>query len=586
MATPFVVGANLPKSRRLKISWTTSNANDFAGYSPSVVLDGAYDLIETATSGNYVYMYRVSTPYTVAGLITSAHPEWGLEWKAVCGDIGETNSCFTTKYFIIDTHDFTDPLEITSVNGISETGLAYEDIDNSQEFVEGELLPASPSLKILWDLALDDWPYDNANPFIGTTPPAGHTTNYFTIESYEDVEDKAIRHTEWTYSDTLYNNGYNSLCGLENDSSCSTYKFFVIDTYGWTDAQRTLTDVMTVQVGWTGLRYEDLATWDVTFDSNGGTSVAGQTVDNYAKISEPADPTKTGHTLVGWYSDEALTDSWNFSTDEVNADTTLYAKWSINEWTLTYDVNGGSAKTPDTYDYDETLVAFTDPTKADHEFDGWYYDEDTWESPVTFGTDKMPNNDLTIYAKWLEIFTVTFDVDGGSAVANQDITDGSLVEEPDIPTKSGYLFSGWFSDAGLTSSWDFDEDTISADTTIYAKWSALGSIGISDDLKDDIMDDLFGGIGTDVWYINLVDSLGEELTGTALEVTSAMDLSTTGTAVLSGEYEFEVPGGTTISSVKLRNDAGTETVTADLAAPVAFASMGYYVVLSLTITLG
>lgn len=69
-------------------------------------------------------------------------------------------------------------------------------------------------------------------------------------------------------------------------------------------------------------------------------------------------------------------------------------------------------------------------------------------------------------------YTVTFDVDGGSAVASQSIRSGGLVAEPDDPTKATYTFGGWYADSGFLTAWNFASDTITADTTIYAKWEA------------------------------------------------------------------------------------------------------------------
>lgn len=67
-------------------------------------------------------------------------------------------------------------------------------------------------------------------------------------------------------------------------------------------------------------------------------------------------------------------------------------------------------------------------------------------------------------------YTVTFDVDGGSAVESQSVRSGQKATEPEDPTKSLYVFSGWYKEDTFTTLFDFDTDTITADTTIYAKW--------------------------------------------------------------------------------------------------------------------
>ena len=65
----------------------------------------------------------------------------------------------------------------------------------------------------------------------------------------------------------------------------------------------------------------------VTFNSNGGSSVPAQTVDNGYKATKPADPTKSGYTFGGWYTDSACTTAYDFNS-AVTADLTLYAKWT------------------------------------------------------------------------------------------------------------------------------------------------------------------------------------------------------------------------------------------------------------------
>ncbi|WP_161405318.1 InlB B-repeat-containing protein, partial [Paenibacillus silvestris] len=84
----------------------------------------------------------------------------------------------------------------------------------------------------------------------------------------------------------------------------------------------------------------------------------------------------------------------------------------------------------------------------------------------------------TLYAKWTAIpvatYTVTFDSKDGSAVANlTGITAGAPITKPVDPTRAGYTFSGWYKDEGYASAWDFTTDTVSANTTLYAKWTAI-----------------------------------------------------------------------------------------------------------------
>ena len=70
-------------------------------------------------------------------------------------------------------------------------------------------------------------------------------------------------------------------------------------------------------------------------------------------------------------------------------------------------------------------------------------------------------------------YTVTFDSNGGSAVAPiTDLLTGSTILAPTAPTRTGYTFGGWYKDSGLTDDWVFATDTVTANTTLFAKWTA------------------------------------------------------------------------------------------------------------------
>ena len=114
--------------------------------------------------------------------------------------------------------------------------------------------------------------------------------------------------------------------------------------------------------------------FDVTFDTDGGTAVSKQTVDNGSTVDEPTSPTKTGYTFAGWYKDSGLATAWDFDTDTVTEPVTLYAKWTastdtpyvVNHWVQTLDaaINGNAEKNETNYELKETknLTGTTDST--------------------------------------------------------------------------------------------------------------------------------------------------------------------------------------------------------------------------------
>lgn len=141
----------------------------------------------------------------------------------------------------------------------------------------------------------------------------------------------------------------------------------------------------------------------------------------------------------------------------------------LESYTVTFDSDGGSAVDSQTVTAGETASRPVDPTKSGYQFNGWFSnisltDEYDFNTPV--------NSDITLYAGWIETFTVTFDMQShGDAIDPQTVADGGLVTEPEDPTADGYTFGGWFKEAGATNEWDFANDTVTEDTTLYAKWT-------------------------------------------------------------------------------------------------------------------
>ena len=139
---------------------------------------------------------------------------------------------------------------------------------------------------------------------------------------------------------------------------------------------------------------------------------------------------------------------------------------------VTYDSQGGSTVP---YDYvisqGDTVNAPDDPTRTGYVFGGWYPTAACDTTAVTF--PYAVTADTTLYAKWTPVYTVTFDSNGGSAVAAQEVIKDGKAIEPTDPALSGNVFGGWYADEALTDVWDFDTDTVSGATTLYAKWTEL-----------------------------------------------------------------------------------------------------------------
>ncbi|HHX80134.1 MAG TPA: hypothetical protein GX692_03615 [Acholeplasmataceae bacterium] len=118
------------------------------------------------------------------------------------------------------------------------------------------------------------------------------------------------------------------------------------------------------------------------------------------------------------------------------------------------------------------------PKKLGFEFKGWFLDE-AFETP--FDSETLIIEDLTLYGYFEEVeiplYTVSFETDGGSVVEAQNVFEGEKATEPAVPTKEGFAFAGWFTDAGFENEFDFDTP-ITADITLYAKWNPLVKVMI------------------------------------------------------------------------------------------------------------
>ena len=136
----------------------------------------------------------------------------------------------------------------------------------------------------------------------------------------------------------------------------------------------------------------------VTFDSQGGSDVAPQTVSGAQLVTEPTKPTRSGYTFGGWYEEPSGGLSWNFNTDTPTRNMTLYAQWesaAVNYVTVTFDSQGGSAVEQQKVRNGGWVTEPTAPTRPGYTFDGWYLNGEKWN----FASD-TPGNDMTLVAKW------------------------------------------------------------------------------------------------------------------------------------------------------------------------------------------
>lgn len=209
----------------------------------------------------------------------------------------------------------------------------------------------------------------------------------------------------------------------------------------------------------------------VKFDANGhghATVPADQTVELNGKATKPADPTAEGYVFRGWYTTAACTTEFDFNTP-IAADTTLYAKWD-EIYTVTFNVGGhGTAPAPQKVENGGKATKPENPTAKGWRFDDWYTDE---KCTARYDFDKAVTANTTLYAKWTQLFTLTFETNGGTKIDSVEAPDGSLVYLGSYkPTKSGYYFVGWYTDKNLTRASRVGYVRMDGNKTVYAKFA-------------------------------------------------------------------------------------------------------------------
>ena len=245
------------------------------------------------------------------------------------------------------------------------------------------------------------------------------------------------------------------------------FKGWSLTTDGAIVTKVDMTENKTVYAIWENIIYT------VTFNSNGGTSVAPQDVNAGEKITEPIPaPTREGFTFDGWYEDSTFSTKFNFDTP-ITSNLNLYANWTENKYTLTFDANSGSGTmTPIanlTGEYTLPANGFTAPSGK--QFKGWSL---TTDGAIVTKVDMTENK--TVYAIWEDIpvvtYTLTFDANSGSGTMAPvtDLTGEYTLPANGFTAPSGKQFKGWSltADGAIVTKVDMTENR-----TVYAIWENI-----------------------------------------------------------------------------------------------------------------
>ena len=211
-------------------------------------------------------------------------------------------------------------------------------------------------------------------------------------------------------------------------------------------------------------QYAEIPRGSLLFDPQGGTTVdpihkdAAPGSGSYQVTEDEAaarTTTREGYTFAGWVTTPGGSEKVAWPVTVGNRDVTIYASWTPDIYTITFDAKGGSP-VPETasYPYGEKVTApAAEPALLHYTFEGW--------SPAL--PETMPARDLTVTAVWTPVlYRISFDTDGGSSIADIEGYYGTKVTPPADPTREGYTFAGWEQEIPA-----FMPDT---DPTIKALW--------------------------------------------------------------------------------------------------------------------
>ena len=405
-------------------------------------------------------------------------------------------------------------------NSISEDAQLYWSDENGNCYKPGDTVPADVSrLSITGDYEViylpgtygagsavtDMKPHNNILTLRGALfTRAGYTqVGWSTVDGGEKVYDFKDIYTKnealtlypvWNtnkYTITFDTNGGSEIAPITQDYGTEitvpdnpTRKGYTFKGWDKEIPETMPAENITVKAQW------EINQYTITFDTNGGSEIAPITQDYGTEITAPDNPTRKGYTFKGW--DKEIPEAMPAENIKVKA------QWEINQYTITFDTNGGSEIPPITQNYGTEITAPDNPTRKGYTFRGW-----DKEIPKT-----MPAENIKVKAQWeINQYTITFDTNGGSEIAPITQDYGTQISAPDNPTRKGYTFKGWDK--------EIPETMPAENITITARWKdtekPTGEIIIGTNKWNEFLNELTFGIffkDTQEVTINAVDNSG------------------------------------------------------------------------------
>lgn len=196
----------------------------------------------------------------------------------------------------------------------------------------------------------------------------------------------------------------------------------------------------------------------VAFEENGGDQIQDLSVVQKTTMTSPT-ATRSGYTFSGWYEDAELTTLFDFDTLIVR-NITLYAKWTINSYSLTFVLGNSDDDVVIAGDYNSTFTYPEDPERTGYDFKGWYLDEERTEE---FTSNRIPSENTTVYASWqIKEYTVNFYTDSSTTpIYTEEVPYNEAVKNPPaIPVVTG-----------MDGAWTEDISSITSDLDVYLEYT-------------------------------------------------------------------------------------------------------------------
>ena len=509
----------LDNNRNISLFWGQDTSRSYDFNIRKTTRNSVNNFMGTTESSNYGICFRPVLEVLNSDTLGSD----GL--KVVTLDLGGGalgNSSEDIQIIVKNGESFTAPATegLSRPNSISEDAQLYWSDENGNCYKPGDTVPADVSmLSITGDYEViylpgtygtgsavtDMKPHNNILTLRGALfTRAGYTqVGWSTVDGgekvygFEDVytQNEALTlYPVWNtnkYTITFDTNGGSEIAPITQDYGTEitapdnpTRKGYTFKGWDKEIPETMPAENMTVKAQW------EINQYTIAFDTNGGSEIAPITQDYGTEITAPDNPTRKGYTFKGWDKEIPKT----MPAENI----TVKAQWKINQYTITFDTNGGSEIAPITQDYGTEITAPDKPTRKGYTFKGW-----DKEIPET-----MPAENITVKAQWeINQYTIAFDTNGGSEIAPITQDYGTKITAPDNPTRKGYTFKGWDK--------EIPETMPAENITITARWrdteKPTGEIIIGTNKWNEFLNELTFGIffkDTQEVTINAVDNSG------------------------------------------------------------------------------